>query len=82
MYINSERSDIDLQRAIKRYIRGELCDEITDTLSYILCFFNSVVQKCLSTVYRMMNFAFTGDKQERRWPILGETRGIAHSLVL
>lgn len=78
MYINSERSDIDLQRAIKRYIRGE----ITDTLSYILCFFNSVVQKCLLTMYRMMNFAFTGDKQERRWPILGETRGIAHSLVL
>ena len=26
MYINSERNDINLQRAIKRYIRGELDD--------------------------------------------------------
>ena len=26
MYINSERNDIDLQRAIKRYIRGEIDD--------------------------------------------------------
>ena len=77
MYINSERNDIDLQRAIKRYIRGELDDGMVHHIFLQLISSIQFYGK-FDRLNQMINFDLAGNKQERRWPILGEARGIAH----
>ena len=92
MYINSERSDIELQRAIKRYIKGKLASFKKVSVIFCSiwcsmenCYYAQILYQFQEFVERMFNFALTGEIQERKWPVLRESRvakGIAQALIL